>query len=142
MDHLVVSLLNTVRAEHDPLESAPGAARLWSGTGISLPGKPRFDPGLASGLRALRAALEASLRGVEAPLPLSFRADDADGVLFEILHAARTAMADGTLRRIRPCAGQECGRYFLDQTKNGSRRWCSMRCMERARAPRRRTISR
>lgn len=149
MDHLVVALLNTGSQAADPLETPLGAARWWAGVQSSVPpvatadGKPRFDGALAASLRSLRAALEAAMTGPEPqPLPLAFRGDASDAMLFAVSHAACTALADGTMKRIRRCSGRACGRYFLDETKNGSRRWCSLRCMERARAPRRRTIAR
>ncbi|HET9096989.1 MAG TPA: CGNR zinc finger domain-containing protein [Candidatus Baltobacteraceae bacterium] len=138
----MIALLNTRFEDPDALETPVGAARWWNGAGLHVAGKPRFDAGLCAALRSLRGALDANVSGEPAPLPFPFRGEASDGILFEVLHAARTAIAAGDLCRIRRCGGQTCGRYFLDQTKNGSRRWCSLRCMERARAPRRRTISR
>jgi predicted RNA-binding Zn ribbon-like protein len=41
---------------------------------------------------------------------------DADELLFS-----------DAIRRIRVCASEGCGWAFLDTTKNGARRWCSMR---------------
>ncbi|WP_312888589.1 CGNR zinc finger domain-containing protein [Nonomuraea rhodomycinica] len=39
--------------------------------------------------------------------------------------------------RVRPCAHPECVLWFLDVSKNGSRRWCSMEsCGNRAKAGR------
>jgi predicted RNA-binding Zn ribbon-like protein len=142
MDRLLVSLLNTAREQPDPLESPLGTAHWWAGCGIPLPGKPRFDRALASALVRLRAWIEASVAGQAPGEPLSFTGEPSDAILFEVLHAGRIAAAGGALRRIKACAHQECARYFLDETKNSSRRWCSLRCMERARTPRRRTISR
>lgn len=133
--------MNTAREVPDPLESPLGAARWWAAAGIALEAKPRFDPALAAALRRLRSAIERGVSGAPCPLPAEFRGDASDAILFEALHAARCAAADGRLRKVRVCAGQGCARYFLDETKNGSRRWCSLRCMERARSPRRRTIS-
>lgn len=146
MDHLVVALLNTAREAPDPLETPLGTARWWaalerSGAFPLAASKPRFDAALASALRDLRAEA-ARLVGGEGALSLCFRGDASDAVLFELIHAlCRTAMEAGC-GRIRECGSRACGRYFLDETKNGSKRWCSLRCMERARTPRRRTISR
>lgn len=147
MDRLVIALLNTGLEPVDPLETPLGAARWWSGVRgrLALPlaqGKPRFGSSLAAALARLRGEIERLLHGREPRLTLAFRGDASDAILFELTHAACIAAADGTLNRIRRCASQPCGRYFLDETKNGSKRWCSLRCMERARAPRRRTISR
>ncbi len=141
MGRLVVTLLNTCAEGGDALETPLGAARWWSSHGVVVGGRPRFDAALAAALRSLRSALARRLAGEhEAALFAAFRGDDSDAILFEVLHQARAAEADGSLRRIRRCALQACGRYFADETKNGSKRWCSLRCMERARVPRRRTI--
>lgn len=143
MDHLVVALLNTGREHPDPLEAPLGTARWWAGLNVALPAlKPRFDAALSQALRSLRAAAQNYASGDRAPSPVTFRGDSSDAILFEVAHAIRRAADDGTLHRLRQCTGRACGRYFMDETKNGSRRWCSLRCMERARAPRRRTISR
>lgn len=142
MDRLVLSLLNTRAGATDALETPLGTARWWSEHGTGIQGRPRFDAALSGALRAMRQALQAQVAGQNEQLPRAFRGDDSDAILFEILHAARAAFAAGTLRRIRRCALEACGRYFRDETKNGSKRWCSLRCMERARVPRRRTIAR
>ncbi len=43
------------------------------------------------------------------------------------------------LHRVHECAGHDCGWLFLDMSKNGSRRWCSMEtCGNRAKARRHR----
>ncbi len=43
------------------------------------------------------------------------------------------------VHRVRECAGHDCGWLFLDTSKNGSRRWCSMEtCGNRAKARRHR----
>lgn len=45
--------------------------------------------------------------------------------------------AEWGYERIRACAHPECILYFLDQTRNGARRWCDMRtCGNRAKAKR------
>lgn len=147
MDHLLISLLNTGLEASDPLETPLGVVRWWASTPRTaarplLEGKPRFDSGLAAALRGLRSDLEALVVNASPGVRLPFRGDASDALLFDVAYATRAAVADGTLKRIRRCCGGACGRYFLDETKNGSRRWCSLRCMERARAPRRRTISR
>ncbi|MDH3422912.1 MAG: CGNR zinc finger domain-containing protein, partial [Gemmatimonadota bacterium] len=39
--------------------------------------------------------------------------------------------------RLRPCAAPDCGRWFVDTSKGGRRKWCSMeRCGNRAKAAR------
>jgi predicted RNA-binding Zn ribbon-like protein len=146
MDHLAISLLNTARQAPDPLASALGAARWWASVqdaASALPlrpgGKPRFGAALAAELRHLRDGLEAALEGAGEP-ELRFTGTAADQVLFAVAHAAAALLASERRSRLKRCVRQPCSALFLDETKNGSRRWCSLRCMERARAPRRRTI--
>jgi predicted RNA-binding Zn ribbon-like protein len=143
MDRLLVSFLNTALEHPDPLESAFGAAKWWAsvhGLVIDLApavdGKPRFDPALLKHLCALRATLTSAERPV-----VAFSGSSAtDTVLFPLAYAAAAFFSSNRVKRLKTCAHEPCSRYFLDETKNGSRRWCSLRCMERARAPRRRTI--
>jgi predicted RNA-binding Zn ribbon-like protein len=45
-------------------------------------------------------------------------------VLWPVSDAAHRLLASPELRRLKQCAG--CPWLFLDQSKNGSRRWCSM----------------
>ena len=44
--------------------------------------------------------------------------------LWPIVHAALTLLTDGPLDRVKGCAS--CRFHFLDESKNRSRRWCSM----------------
>lgn len=144
MDRLLVSFLNTAFESPDPLESALSAAKWWasvhsltSGLTVTVRGKPRFDRALLESLRLLRQALVA-----QSPSLAFSGSEAADTVLFPLAYAATALLNSERARRLKTCRRQPCSRYFLDETKNGSRRWCSLRCMERARAPRRRTISR
>jgi predicted RNA-binding Zn ribbon-like protein len=52
------------------------------------------------------------------------RPRDLDGLRWPIVHAAATLLTDGPLERVKSCGG--CRYLFLDETKNGGRRWCSM----------------
>jgi predicted RNA-binding Zn ribbon-like protein len=49
---------------------------------------------------------------------------DLEVPLWTIVHAATLLLTTGPTARIKRCAG--CRFLFLDQSKNGSRRWCSM----------------
>lgn len=126
--------------------------------------KPRFDLALAEELRGLQSAavqaLDAASQGREPSGPslttisealargtlglegaragLSYSVTDgADSVLLPLAYAVSTLLASD-LRRLRRCADGRCAAYFWDTTKNRSRRWCRLACMERVRAPRRR----
>ena len=53
--------------------------------------------------------------------------DDLDRVLWEVARTASRLLTSPTLARVRPCAAHDCGWWFVDDTKNGSRRWCDMK---------------
>ena len=66
----------------------------------------------------------------------AFRADPSTFgcVITPILLDALTIVRDG-MDRVRVCAADDCSMLFLDCSRNGSRRWCSMdRCGSRAKA--------
>jgi predicted RNA-binding Zn ribbon-like protein len=48
------------------------------------------------------------------------------GALSRLLVAAADAGADGTWRRLKICAADDCSWAFYDASKNQSRTWCSM----------------
>jgi predicted RNA-binding Zn ribbon-like protein len=50
--------------------------------------------------------------------------DDLSGVLWPVAHAATELLTSGPLGRVKGCAG--CSWLFVDESKNSSRRWCSM----------------
>jgi predicted RNA-binding Zn ribbon-like protein len=47
-------------------------------------------------------------------------------LLGPIAWSAVDLLAAGRLDRVKQCPGPGCGWLFLDQSKNGSRRWCDM----------------
>ena len=51
-------------------------------------------------------------------------ADSLEAPLWPVAHASAELLTDGPLERLRRCAN--CRWLFLDQSKNRSRRWCSM----------------
>lgn len=58
-------------------------------------------------------------------------------VLAPIARAAAELVAEADPRRLRQCASEECFSWFLDTSKGGQRRWCSMaRCGNRSKAAR------
>jgi predicted RNA-binding Zn ribbon-like protein len=108
------------------------------------------DVALARELReAVRAAFVAnhdaspapagpSLRHLAARLPLGLEVrgerprlsplgPGVPGALTRLLVAAAEAGADGTWRRLKICAADDCAWAFYDASKNQSRSWCSMR---------------
>lgn len=56
-------------------------------------------------------------------------------VLVPVAHAAADLMSSADPERIRQCASPSCHRWFLDTSKGGRRKWCSMaECGNRAKA--------
>ena len=53
--------------------------------------------------------------------------DELDRVLWEIGRSAGRLVLSPRLARVRACAAGDCGWWFLDDTKNRSRRWCDMK---------------
>lgn len=71
----------------------------------------------------------------------------ATGDLTSVRHVVVTAAVEllthtGTAR-LKQCPGDQCGWFFLDTTKRGNRRWCSMRdCGQAAKTAERRRRTR
>ncbi|MCU9614994.1 CGNR zinc finger domain-containing protein [Caldibacillus lycopersici] len=61
-----------------------------------------------------------------------------DGMLPPIVQSAIDILiSEKELSRVKKCKGHPCGWLFLDTSRNGSRRWCSMAdCGNRAKAKR------
>ena len=58
-------------------------------------------------------------------------------LLAPVLWTAGDLLASARLDRVRRCANPECGWLFLDDSRAGKRRWCSMQsCGNRAKARR------
>ncbi len=165
---LTLAFLNAKGAFEDPLAAAGwwGGVRKGAVEALPLAGapKPRFDAALAAELRTLQTAAletvgevtrggpapEASVAVISGalsrgsmqlhgnPPAIAYSVDEgAAAVVFPIALAIASLIA-ADLSRLRRCANEPCAAYFWDTTKNGSRRWCGLPCMERARAPRRR----
>ena len=62
---------------------------------------------------------------------------DLEWPVWELARAAVALLTSEVRRRIRQCADEKCGWFFIDQSRNHSRRWCDMRsCGNRAKARR------
>ena len=165
---VAVAFLNARSAFDDPARAAAWWGIVYREATGALPlqagPKPRFDLALAEELRSLQAAaaqaLDAISQGRQPPESsmatistalargtlgldtarpvLTYSVTDGAGsVLLPLAHAVSSLLA-ADLRRLRRCADEQCAAYFWDNTKNRSRRWCRLACMERVRAPRRR----
>jgi predicted RNA-binding Zn ribbon-like protein len=53
--------------------------------------------------------------------------EDLERPLWEVARAATRLLTSSRLGRVRACAAEDCGWWFLDDTKNASRRWCDMK---------------
>lgn len=61
-------------------------------------------------------------------------------VRHRVAQAAYELLSGTAVSRVGECAGPGCGWFFLDTTKRGNRRWCSMRdCGQEAKSARRRS---
>ncbi|MCA2229578.1 CGNR zinc finger domain-containing protein [Nonomuraea aurantiaca] len=75
-----------------------------------------------------RAALGAPpVPVLDADGTLTYTATDPIGALLtEIARDALTLATSPALERVRTCAGSRCAAWFLDTSRPGNRRWCSM----------------
>jgi predicted RNA-binding Zn ribbon-like protein len=96
-----------------------------------------------SELASLNAALNAApgrsrLEHAATGCAWGFRADAAvPALLAPVLWSAGDLLTGPRLARIRRCANVQCRWLFLDDSKSGNRRWCSMSaCGNRAKAHR------
>ncbi len=86
---------------------------------------------LAPGRRQLRRIGPGFVWQAEMPAPT------AAAMLAPVLWSAGDLLASARSRRVRQCANAKCLWLFLDDSKSGTRRWCSMSsCGNRAKAHR------
>jgi predicted RNA-binding Zn ribbon-like protein len=83
-----------------------------------------------------RALTEVTLSAHSGTVEMVWRTDrDLMLPVWLISLSAVDLLTSGFMDRVKACAGEGCGWLFLDQTKNGSRRWChGSTCGNRARA--------
>jgi predicted RNA-binding Zn ribbon-like protein len=100
----------------------------------------RLDDRLDAFNRELRrASRHAILIGDGASFQIEWDAThELDQMLWPIARSAVDLLADArALQRVRECDGHNCGWLFLDTSKAGRRRWCSMDiCGNRAKSQR------
>jgi predicted RNA-binding Zn ribbon-like protein len=53
--------------------------------------------------------------------------DALERILWEVGRAAGRLVLSPRLSKVRACAASDCGWWFVDDTKNHSRRWCDMK---------------
>lgn len=101
----------------------------------------RGEPPEAADLEALNGVLGVGCHRLEiasgrmAGRYLPCHADgDGDVLLVTVAHAAYELALHAEPSRLRECANPRCVLLFYDTTRSATRRWCSARCMSRARS--------
>jgi predicted RNA-binding Zn ribbon-like protein len=95
----------------------------------------------ALALLNLRIAAAGTRRRLQ-PSPTGFvwvweKSEEPDQMLDPVAMDTADLLSSRELERLRECAGRDCSRFFIDTSRNGSRRWCSMAgCGNRAKARR------
>jgi predicted RNA-binding Zn ribbon-like protein len=107
-------------------------------------GRPSSEADRASLSRLALLAYQAARLDQEADGRLTWSWDPAQ--LTSVRHVAVTAavelLGQSPTARLKQCPGDHCGWFFLDTTKRGNRRWCSMsECGQEAKTARRRQRS-
>ena len=126
---LLVDFLNTLDVEDDTDQLADETGhRRWAGDHGVAPGDRKQARRLRDALRSLVDGGDASLP--ELALPVT---SGPEGVGLGARTAAEAALASavvlqiqGRLGRVRLCGGEDCRWAFYDESRNGSRQWCSM----------------
>jgi predicted RNA-binding Zn ribbon-like protein len=92
----------------------------------------RFNAALGEAGEHLRLA------GNKGKFHLDWDRDNSfERVLWPLVRSAADLITSDQLERLRRCEGQGCGWFFLDTTRNRSRRWCNMAvCGNRAKVKR------
>jgi predicted RNA-binding Zn ribbon-like protein len=107
-------------------------------------GRRAPDAGRSRLSRLASEAFQAASLDEEADGRLGWRWDPSR--LASVRHVAIAAavelLSQSPTARLRQCPGDHCGWFFLDTTKRGNRRWCSMsECGQEAKTIRRRQRS-
>jgi predicted RNA-binding Zn ribbon-like protein len=128
-----VSMADLAALNHSLAEALAQARVVEANTGEA---DRAFD-----GTRGLQANGEVGRWANHAPVPFGWSwADDPvnlDMPLWPVTRSAADLLTTSDLRSLRLCAADTCAWLFLDTSRNGSRRWCSMRtCGNRAKARR------
>ncbi|HTM89819.1 MAG TPA: ABATE domain-containing protein [Terriglobales bacterium] len=92
----------------------------------------RFNAALGQSGEHLRLA------GGKGEFHLDWDSDNSfERVLWPMVRSAADLVTSSDLHRLRTCEGEGCGWFFLDTTRNRSRRWCNMAsCGNRAKVRR------
>jgi predicted RNA-binding Zn ribbon-like protein len=143
---LALDLANTAWREdgawRDALADRAGHERWLRENGLAGPASPAARRALAQARDAIRAALDrpgprelAALDGILDRGRLRIRAGGAERETLEVPREWRVPwlavrslvrLLDEQPDRLRKCGNPDCVLWFLDATRSGTRRWCSM----------------
>lgn len=156
--HPGLHLCNTARPDRDDLDTTDSLAHWYVAAGLADDPPTVTDADLHD-IRAMRDGLRAALTAGDGPALAALAETWLETVpgclcvdhttlqprfttrettarclivpaILDALTLAREAPG-----RVRECAGEHCRALFLDTSRNGSRRWCSMQlCGSRAKA--------
>lgn len=111
-----VAELHTVRAALERVVRACVRGEAAPAPELALLARHRAD--------AVRQATYRNIAGAPLQHDIAVARAGAAVLRFRLVEAAMQLLTSPVLARVGECPG--CGWFFLDQTKNGSRRWCSM----------------
>jgi predicted RNA-binding Zn ribbon-like protein len=153
---LAATLAGRLKDQHKELLSSPRDLDRWlvsSGLATKSPHASEQDVALARALREAiydlacgrnSAAARKQLNRIAALPPAApqlsasgalVRKGNAAALLATLAGGAIELFGDSEARRIRQCEGDNCAILFLDHSRSGQRRWCSMEgCGNRAKA--------
>jgi predicted RNA-binding Zn ribbon-like protein len=111
-----------------PAEEAGRARKLREALYRIFSTVARGDTAPPEDLEIVTGAYAAALAGARlAPYPESAWVAASNDLLLPVLDSAISLLRSPRLVRVKECPGADpCGWLFLDTTKNGRRRWCSM----------------
>jgi predicted RNA-binding Zn ribbon-like protein len=67
-----------------------------------------------------------ALTGSNAGFTLGFNEGSIERTLWTLTHSAAQLLTSPSLTRVKECGDPRCGWLYLDTSRNGTRRWCSM----------------
>jgi predicted RNA-binding Zn ribbon-like protein len=133
---------NTESGDADELPAALGARELLYRLFLDRSrGRPAAETDLAALERLATSAYQAAHLDQAADGRLSWGWDRAQlsTVRYVAVASALDLLSQGPAGRLKQCPGDDCGWFFIDTTKRGNRRWCSMsECGQEAKTARRR----
>ena len=93
-----------------------------------------------SGLAATAYGAGTLTRAADGTTTWRWPPTEISSVRHVVVTSAVELLGSDRVERLKQCPGEQCGWFFLDSTKRGNRRWCSMsECGQEAKTARRRS---